>query len=150
MFGEVRTHLLCLAISLVSGSTYCASCYAHALQLAYLAEHDRLFPLDESTLDELRGVPPAVIRSRLSEATRRAGLHGEVRFLDRAVTLALEADPRATDRDDVRIAHLVRMFRLMSLIAIASGISPDGAPTSLNKDLGLKLRYAEMRAAARR
>jgi hypothetical protein len=64
--------------------------------------------------------------------------------------LALEADPRATDTDDVRIAHLVRMFRLMSLIAIGSGISPDGAPTSLNKDLGLKLRYAEMRAAARR
>lgn len=149
-FGEVRAYLLCLAISLVNGSAYCVSCYTYALQLAYLRKHGRLFPLDESAIDDLRGLPPAVIRSRLSEATHRAALHGEVRFLDRAVTLALEADPRPTDTDEVRIAHLVRMFRDLSLIAIATGIAPDEAPTPLNKDRGLKVRYAEMRAAARR
>ena len=44
-----------------------------------------------------------------------------------------------------RIAHLVYMFSRLNVIAIASGITPDEAPTPLNKDKALKLRYAASR-----
>ena len=143
--GAVRTHLLCLAISVINGCEYCTSSYAYALELAYLHEHGRLFPLDEHAIDTLRGQPPATIRHSLTVAAQDAGLRTDVRWLDRAITLTLIHDQRATDPDDMRIAHLVRMFSRLNSIADASGIEPDEAPTPLNKNKALKLRYAALR-----
>jgi hypothetical protein len=146
IMGEVRAHLLCLAISLINECVYCTCAYAYALELAYLNEHGRLFPLGERTIRALCGLPPALIRHTLVKATQRAGLHTDARWLDRTITLALCEDRRPTDPDDVRIAHLVYMFSRLNLIAIASGITPDEAPTPLNKDTALKSRYATLRA----
>jgi hypothetical protein len=143
--GEVRTHLLCLAISLVNDCEYCTYAYAYALELAYLDSYGRLFPLDAQTMGTLRGLPPAVIRHSLVEATQRAGLHVDARWLDRTIEMLVTEDRRPTDPDDVRIAHLVRMFSRLNAIAIAGGITPDEAPTRLNKDRGLKARYLTMR-----
>jgi hypothetical protein len=146
--GEVRTHLLCLAISLINQCEYCSVAYAYALQLAYLHEHGHLFPLDERQLAHLRGEPPALIRHRLIEAAQHAGLHADIRWLDRTVTLLLGTDRRPTDPDDVRIAHLVEMFSQLNAIAITGGIGPDEAPTPLIKNGALKSRYAHLRATA--
>jgi len=146
--GEVRTHLLCLAISLINDCEYCSVVYASALQLAYLHEHGRLFPLDERDIAGLRGEPPALIRRRLIEAAQHAGLHAETRWLDRTITVLLATDRRPTDPDDVRIAHLVEMFSRLNSIAIAGGIGPDEAPTPLNKNPALKSRYTSLRATA--
>jgi AhpD family alkylhydroperoxidase len=146
--GAVRTHLLCLAISLINNCEYCTYSYAYALELAFLDEHGRLFPLGERTIGTLRSLPPAAARHCLIDATQRAGLHVDARWLDRTFAMALTDDRRPTDADDVRIAHLVRMFGQLNTIAIASGIAPDEAPTPLNKDQALKRRYAELRGAA--
>lgn len=146
--GEVRTHLLCLAISLVNDCEYCTHAYAYALELAYLDNHGRLFPLGARTIGALRGLPPAVIRHSLVEATQRAGLHVDARWLDRTIEMTITADRRPTDPDDVRIAHLVRMFSRLNAIAIAGRITPDEAPTRLNKDQALKMRYLTMRGGA--
>jgi hypothetical protein len=146
IFGEVRAHLLCVAISLINNCEYCTCAYAYALELAYLQEHGRLFPLGERAISALCGLPPALIRHSLINATQLAGLHTDARWLDRTITLALCEDRQPTDPDDVRIVHLVHMFSRLNLIAIASGITPDEAPTPLNKDKALKLRYAALRA----
>lgn len=145
--GEVRTHLLCLAISLLNDCEYCSVAYGYALELAYVHEHGRLFPIGEREIGTLRGMPPAVIRYHLIEAAQNAGLHADVASLDRTITLVLCEDRRPTDLDDIRIAHLVRMISRLNSIAIASGIAPDEAPTPLNKDRALKLRLAMLRNA---
>lgn len=145
-FGEVRTHLLCLTISLINNCEYCTFAYSYALQLAYLQFNGRLFPLGERTIETLRGQSPAVIRHCLIEAAQHAGLHTDARWIDRTIELATTEDPRPTDLEDVRITHLVRMCGRLNSIAIAAGIAPDGAPTPLHKDEKLRKRYAALRA----
>ena len=147
-FGPVRTHLICTTISLLNGCRYCSHGHAYALELAYLREHDRLFPLSRQTIQQLRGLPPGLIRHRMVSAARCAGLHADVRWVERAANLTLAEDRRPTDREDVRISHLVRMFGMLNSIGIAYDTEPDDAALSpLNKDLVLKARYAQLRTA---
>ncbi|WP_156993855.1 hypothetical protein [Pseudonocardia acaciae] len=148
VFGPVRTHLLCTTISLINGCRYCSHGHAYAFELAYLREYGRLFPLSEQAIDLLRGLSPGVVRRRMVGIVQSAGLHGEVRWLERAAILTTADDPRPTDRDDVRIVHLVRMFRVLNSAGMASKTEPDGdAHSPLNKDIALKLRYARLRDA---
>jgi len=95
-FGDLRTHLLCLTISAINNCSYCTVVYASAFQLTYLYEHSRLFPLDEQAIDQLRGLPPSLIRYRLIAAIHQAGLGPHARLLDRAIMLALTEQPRPT------------------------------------------------------
>jgi len=144
-FGGLRTHLLCVAISLVNGCAYCTFGHAYALELTYLRDQGRLFPLDEQAIGQLAGLPPATIR-RLVDALQDAHLHAEVRWLD--CVFALTAGGQLpTDRDDVRIAHLVRMFGVLNSVGSASRILPGEAYDPLNRDDVLKRRYATLRAA---
>ncbi|MBO0851333.1 MAG: hypothetical protein J2P20_17865, partial [Pseudonocardia sp.] len=78
-----------------------------------------------------------------------AGLHTEVRSLERAIELTVAEDRRATDDDDMRIAHLVRMFGVLNSVGISDHTEPDQAHSRLNKDSALKARYAHLRAAVR-
>ena len=50
VLGPVRTHLACVVISLYNGCTYCAFGHAYALELLYLRERKRVFPLDARTI----------------------------------------------------------------------------------------------------
>ena len=147
-FGSVRTYLLCVAVSVINNCEYCTYAYAGALELSYLHEHDRLFPLSEHAINALWSKPPATIRHCLVKATWRAGLHSDVWCLNRTITLALASDQRPTDTEDIRLCHLVGMFSKLNAIAITSGITPDEAPTPLNKDAALKSRYALLRGYA--
>ncbi|GAA5161195.1 hypothetical protein GCM10023321_45030 [Pseudonocardia eucalypti] len=145
-FGPVRTHLLCVAISLVNGCQYCTHGHARALELAYLREHERLFPLDELDFARLCGLGSAAIRHDLVHATQRAGLPGEVRYLDRTLTLVGAVRPGATDEDDLRIIHLVRMLGVLNSVGIRHRPAPDEAHSPLNRDHLLKRRYSALRA----
>ncbi|MBO0872930.1 MAG: hypothetical protein J2P19_06015 [Pseudonocardia sp.] len=148
-FGPVRTHLICTTISLLNGCRYCGHGHAYALELAYLREHGRPFPLSLRAIQLLRGLPPGVIRHRMVSAARCAALHADVRWVERAANLTLAEDRRPTDREDVRISHLVRMFGMLSSIGIAHNTEPDDAALSpLNKDVVLKARYAQVRAGS--
>ncbi|WP_028922031.1 hypothetical protein [Pseudonocardia acaciae] len=146
-FGPVRTHLICTLISLVNGCRYCTYAHGRALQLAYLHHYQRLFPLSEHAIGRLRGMPPGAIRHCMVTAAHNAGLYNEVRWLDRAIELTLAEDRSPTERDDVRVSHLVRMFSVLNSVAIASNIDPDEAHSPLNKDRALTLRYDNLRAA---
>lgn len=140
LLGPVRTHLAGLTISLTNGCVYCAYGRAHALELIYLRDRDRLFPLDARTLESWNGLTRREIRQRLRTVLEEAGMHAEVIWVDRTLSLLDGAAP--IDRDERRIAHLCRMVGTMNEIAVAAGTTPDGAHDPVNKDADLKARLA--------
>jgi hypothetical protein len=147
VLGPVRTHLACATISLNNGCAYCAFGQAYALELIYLRDTGRLFPLDVNTLSEWLDLEPRQLGAQLRGVLREAGLHSELVWVD--LTLAFAAgEQQPIDDDEVRLAHLVRMISEMNRIADAIGAVPDGAQDAVNKDVGLKARHAALRHAA--
>ncbi|WP_156993241.1 hypothetical protein [Pseudonocardia acaciae] len=145
--GPVRTHLICTTISLVNGCRYCSYGHAYALELAYLHEHGRLFPISKHRILLLRGQSPGTIRHHMVTAVQNAGLYAEARWLARAIELTVADDRRPTDPDDTRISHLVTMFGVLNSVGIAHQTEPDQAHSPFNKDRALKLRHSTLRAA---
>jgi alkylhydroperoxidase family enzyme len=148
VLGPLRTHLAAVAISLHNSCTYCAYGHAYALELIYLRDHGRLFPVDAHTLAGWRGLPPRELGSRLHRALQEAGLHVEALWVDRTLALATGAT-RPVDRDEARLAHMVRMIGRINRIAVEAGVvEPDEAQNPVNKDSALKARHAQLRTAA--
>lgn len=144
--GPMRTHLAAAAISLHNGCTYCAYGHAFALELVYLRDRGRLFPVDARTIATWKDLPPRELAQRLRQVLHDAGLHAEALWVDRTLALATGAT-RPVDADEARIAHLVRMIGRMNRIAVDAGVEPDEAQNPVNKNLALKRRYAQLRAA---
>ena len=142
VLGPVRTHLACIAISLRNGCSYCAFSHAYAVELIYLRDRDRLFPLTAATIATWLDMDGRQLRRRLRDVLQRAGLHAEWIWVDRTLDLAEGAQP--ADRAEARLAHLVRMVGTMNAIAIDGGIQPTGAHDPVNKDTELKARHAAM------
>lgn len=146
ILGPLRTHLAAVAISLHNGCTYCAYGHAFALELIYLRDRGRLFPVDARTLATWQDLPTRELAQRLRRVLQEAGLHAETLWVDRSLALAAGTS-RPVDADEARIAHLVRMLGRMNRIAVEAGVEPDEAQNPINKDHGLKNRYTELRAA---
>ncbi|MGI5130718.1 hypothetical protein ACQEVB_28200 [Pseudonocardia sp. CA-107938] len=146
VLGPIRTHLACLAISLVNGCTYCAYGRAHALELIYLRDRGRLLPVDAYTLSSWHDVPLRELSARLRGMLEEAGLHAEVIWVERTIAFSTgDADP--INPSEARLAHLCRMLGTMNRIAIAAGVQPDQAHDMINKDVALKARLAELQSA---
>ena len=45
VLGPVRVHLACIVVSLRNGCGYCAYGHVYALELLYMRQHGRLFPI---------------------------------------------------------------------------------------------------------
>jgi hypothetical protein len=146
VLGPVRTHLACLAISLFNGCTYCAYGRAHALELIYLRDRGRLFPVDACTLSAWRDLPRRELSLRLREVLQEAALHAEVIWVESALAL-VAGDCVPIDATESRIEHLCRMVSTMNRIAIEAGVQPDQAHDAVNKDVALKARLAELQSA---
>jgi hypothetical protein len=146
--GEVRVHLLCTAASVMNRSRHCSHGQGYAFQLAYLRDHGTLFPLDEDEFVELCGSPPALVRHRLMDAVRRAGLHTETVWVNRVLELTDSSDPRPVDRDDLWLIELVRIVGVVNRASALAPVRPDEAHGTINKDAALKERYHEMRHSA--
>ena len=142
--GPLRTHLACTVISLDNGCLYCSFGHAYAVELVYLKQRGRVFPVDARTMCEWTELPPAALRAQLCDVLQRAALHAEVLWVDRTLALA-RGEQRAMDRQEARIEHLVHMFTLLNAVAIAGKIEPDEAHDPLNKDRALKARNAALR-----
>ncbi|SHL25956.1 hypothetical protein SAMN05443637_122111 [Pseudonocardia thermophila] len=148
VLGPIRTHLAALTISLYNGCTYCAYGRAHALELIYLRDEGRLFPVDARTLASWRDLSRRELTVRLRGLLEESGLHAEVIWVER--TLALVAgDTGPMNATEARIAHLCRMVGTMNRIALATGVQPDGAHDAVNKDDALKARLAQLQSANR-
>ncbi|MGQ0777262.1 MAG: hypothetical protein ACT4NY_23085 [Pseudonocardiales bacterium] len=145
IFGPLRTHLLSTTVSLINGCEYCAFGHAYALDLIYLRDHGRLFPLTVDGILQLRRRDPAVIRDRLAAALAKAGLPDEEQWLDRLLGVA-SGQTRPVSSDDARLAHLVAMFGVLNECGIACQIAPDEAHDPVNKDAQLKSDHHRLRA----
>jgi alkylhydroperoxidase family enzyme len=145
--GPVRVHLACIVVSLRNGCGYCAYGHVYALELLYLRQHGRLFPIDATALDDWYDLDPRALRVRLRTALADAGLHREAVWVDRIVALA-EGSQTPVDAAEVRLAHVIRMADTASRIAAAADAAPDQAHDPVNKDAVVKARHAELRAAA--
>ncbi|WP_037081040.1 hypothetical protein [Pseudonocardia spinosispora] len=146
VLGPLRTHLLCVTISLLNGCAYCSHGHTYAFELVFLREHGKLFQRCPESLETLCGLPPAEIRMHMLEAAQQAGLHDDVRWVDRAMRLTLSPGQRPTETDDLRVAHLVRMFGVLNRVTIADKTPPDEAHDPINKDEDLKRHYQELQA----
>jgi hypothetical protein len=145
VLGPVRFHLACIAISLHNNCTYCAFGHAYALELVYLRDRDRLFPLDARTLAGWLDLEPRELERRLHGVLHEAGLQVEALWMDR--TLALAGGRQAPmDEVEARLAHLVRMLGTINKIAVECRVEPDEAQNPVNKDALIKARYAELRS----
>jgi hypothetical protein len=147
VLGPIRTHLSCLVISLYNGCRYCAYGHGYALELLYLRDRDRLFPLDARDVDGWLGLEPRVLGDRMRGLLQEAGMHREAIWVDRTLDL-LSGDHQPADPAEARLAHLVAMIGEMNGIAVAAGVDPDGAQNPINKNVRIRARNDELRAAA--
>lgn len=146
VLGPLRTHLACTVISLHNGCRYCSYGHGYAVELVYLQQRDRVFPVSADEMCTWIGLSSAELRSRLFTALERADLHGELIWVDR--TLAqVRGEQGPVDRYEARIAHLVRMFAQLNAVGIANDTEPDEAHDPLNKNHALKARNAALRAS---
>lgn len=141
VLGPVRTHLACVAYSLLNGCTYCAYGHAHALELIYFRDRGRLFPADAARLATWQDLPPRRLAERLRAVLEDAGLHGEALWVDRIIDLAVGGQ-QPVDRDEVRLAHLVGMVRAMNDAAMGCAVVHGEAMDTVNRDSGVKAGHA--------
>jgi hypothetical protein len=146
VLGPVRVHLACIVVSLRNGCGYCAYGHVYALELLYLRQHGRLFPLDAKALDEWYGLDARALRNHLRTVLVTAGLHTEAIWVDRIVALA-EGSQTPVDAAEVRLAHVIRMVDTASRIAAADNATPDEAHDPVNKDAAVKAQHAALRSA---
>jgi hypothetical protein len=145
--GPMRTHLACAAISLHNDCLYCAFGQTYALELIYLRDAGRLFPLDARCLEDWMHLHPRQLTARLLRVLHEAGLHTEAAWVELAVAFAT-GEQQPIDAEEVRLARLVGIVTEMNRMAIAGGFPPDGAQDPVNKDEELKARHAALRRAA--
>ncbi|OLT21943.1 hypothetical protein BJF78_33565 [Pseudonocardia sp. CNS-139] len=146
LLGPLRTHLACTVISLHNGCHYCSYGHAYAVELVYLKQATASSPVTAAEMCTWIGLPPAELRDRVCDVLERADLHAEVLWVDRTLAQA-RGQQRAVDRDEARIAHLVRMFGTLNAVGIAEKVEPDEAHDPLNKDHELKARNAALRGS---
>jgi hypothetical protein len=144
--GPLRTHMACLVVSLLNGCRYCSFGHAYGVELVYLEQRGKLFPLDARSVSDWIGLPAAELRHRMVDVLQQADLHSEVLWVDSTLALA-SGSQRPVDAQEARIAHLVSMFRVLNDVGIAGHIEPDEAHDPLNKNLDLKARHIELRGS---
>ncbi|SDF73694.1 hypothetical protein [Pseudonocardia oroxyli] len=148
VLGGQRTHLAGMVVSLHNGCLYCAYGHGYALELLYLRDRDRLFPLDARTLESWIGLSSRELADRVQDVLRTAGMHAEAVWADTTVAL-VRGEQQPVDAAEHRLAHLVRMFGTINRIAVEAGChAPDEAQNPVNKDLAVKKRNAELRATS--
>jgi hypothetical protein len=147
VLGPVRVHLTCVITSLRNNCIYCAYGHAYALELIYLRDHGRLFPLDAGMLDDWLGIDSRVMRRRLRAVLVEAGLHAETIWADRIIALA-DGDQQPVDATEARIAKVMRMVTTMNVIANAAEAAPQEAHDPVNKNAAVKAQHAALRTAS--
>jgi hypothetical protein len=147
LLGSIRTHLACVVASLRNGCVYCAYAHVYALELIYLRERGKLFPLDAGELDPWLRLDTRVMRRRLHAVLIEAGLHAEALWADRMLLL-IDGPQLPVDAEEARIVHLMRMATTMNKIAMAGGARPDEAHDPVNKNAAIKSRHAALRASS--
>ena len=145
-WGPIRTHLLTTAISVLNGCWYCTQGHAYALQLHYLRQTDRLFPLTEREMFQLHELSEDAALAEFEQGLDRAGLGGEIFVLRRMVELKRNRR-LAVSRGDRDLLHLLDMFGTLNLCSPASPPKTKQAHDPINKNRAIHNRYAALRSS---
>lgn len=145
-WGPIRTHLVSTVLSTLQGCAYCTYGHAYALQLHYFKQTNRLFPLDESALIELHGLPEEDIFKRLGDALTDAGLPDEIEVLNKIAAFREQIPTGRISKEDEYMLHLMTMFSTLNYCGIKRQVAPDEAHDPINRDVQLRESYAAKRA----
>ncbi len=148
MLGPLRFHLSAMIISMRNGCGYCAHGHGYALELIYLRDRDRLFPLDATTTPDWFDLDSRSFAARMRDVLQDAGMHAEALWADRTCELVdglVLGTAAPADRDEQRVAHLARMIGTMNRIAVDAGVAPEQAQNPVNKDAEVKRRHEALR-----
>ncbi|MEL6938677.1 MAG: hypothetical protein AAFO84_05735 [Cyanobacteria bacterium J06598_1] len=147
-WSPLRTHLSAMTVSALNACPYTVFGHALAVELLYLKQTGRLFPLTEGDLVQLCGRSEEEIMSALEQALIEADLSSEILGLYRLVELRRSPEMAATEQDRDWV-HLNRMFATLNTSAVKSRVSQDQAHDSINKDRGMRDRYFTQRKTER-
>ncbi len=145
-WGPISTHLLAAALSTLNGCQYCTHGHAYALELHYLQQNDKLFPLSKGEIVELHRFTEEDILERLEQALIEADLFEEILPLKRLAELRQDRSLAAT-ASDADLLHLIQMFDTLNACAITSNTPTDSAHDPIGKDRALRDRYTALRRA---
>jgi hypothetical protein len=148
--GPLRGNFIFAMASLLNGCSYCTYAHGRAFELHYFDTRGKLFPLDDHQLISLIPLTDALVRERLEGALLAADLPDELEVFRRLYALKLEGAVSTGSRDDGHLVHAIKMYDALNFCAIDSQAALDDAHDRINKDAGLKRRYAEARLAAGR
>jgi len=145
-WGPIRTHLVSTVLSTLQGCAYCTYGHAYALQLQYFQQTNKLFPLDESALIELHGLPETDVFKQIGVALSEADLADEIELLNKLSALREQVPTGQQSQDVEYLLHLMSMFAVLNSCGIKRQVMPDEAHDPINKDKRLRERYAALRA----
>ncbi len=145
-FGPLRTHLTCTAVALHNDCAYSAQGHAHALEMHYFRERNRLFPVTAQTIAGWHGLGTRELGERLRGALHEAGMHVEAVWVQRILDLAAGTQ-QPVDVVEVRLARVVGAVTVMNHAVRSWESEPEGAMDPINRDAALKARMAAARAA---
>ncbi len=145
-WGPMRTNLLATSISVSNACAYNTFGHGLAMQLAYLKQSGRLFPLTDSELLDLCGHSEEDIVDTLKQALTEADLSSEVLLVQRMSELRRRPE-LATTRQDRDLVQLFRLFDTLNFCGIKHGVRSDQAHDPINKDRALRDRYFALRAS---
>ncbi|MEO1620984.1 MAG: hypothetical protein AAFU53_08100 [Cyanobacteria bacterium J06632_3] len=148
LWGPKRTHLIVVGICALNGDTYCVFGHAYALELNYLKQTGKLFPLTEHQLMDLCGQDEAEILATLQRALTNAGLESEILILQRMRELHHRPE-LATTEQDRQLIHLIRMFATLNACSRKANVPTDQGHGPINKNRAMRDRYRTFRKAER-
>ena len=143
-WGPIRTHLVATAISTLNGCAYCTAGQAYALQLHYLKNTDRLFPLTNAEIFQLHTLSEPEFLARWEQVLNQAGLGQEIFPLQRMVELRRNR-VLAVTKGDRTLLHLITMFEDLNVCGVSDNVRIDQAHDPINKNRALRDRYAALR-----
>ena len=151
-WGPTRTHLVSMTTSLINGCPYSTFGHAYSVQLHYLKNTGKLFPLSDEAILSMTTLPRDQIIEQLCTALRAADLQEEIPIVCRTNELMPNANiagnPVNSNPYDKNILKLVSMFAELDSFGVVNTVEPDEAHDPINKNAELKVRYEQLRGSA--
>ncbi|MEM9089178.1 MAG: hypothetical protein AAGC93_10580 [Cyanobacteria bacterium P01_F01_bin.53] len=143
-WGPIRTHLVATAVSTLNGCAYSTVGHAYALQLHYLKNTDRLFPLTSAEIFRLHTLSEPEFLERWEQVLNQAGLGQEIFPLQRMVELRRNRGLAVT-KGDRNMLHLITMIEDLNVCGVSDNVRSDQAHDPINKNRAIRDRYAALR-----
>lgn len=142
-WGPIKTHILCVNISILNGCPYCIFGHAYAFNLHYFKDYKKLFPLDSFQIMEFAQFTKTQKIEKMEEILQDPKLEHLQESVD--LQLALINGKEPSNKNERQIKFVQTLYDYLNACGIAAGSQPDEAHDTINKNVDLKNRYHEAR-----